>query len=64
MTTADVWIGKSIENDDYYTWRADFLPRIPAAARFRTWDQMPALASLTASRGPGCLTVAQNPNSQ
>ncbi|MGD0684090.1 MAG: hypothetical protein ABSA03_03140 [Streptosporangiaceae bacterium] len=47
MATADVWIGKSIENDDYYTWRADFLPRIPAAARFRTWDQMPALAGST-----------------
>jgi protein gp37 len=35
----DVWIGTSIENDDY-TWRADFLRRIPAATRFLSLEPL------------------------
>jgi len=34
-----VWIGTSIENDDY-TWRADFLRRIPAATRFLSLEPL------------------------
>ena len=35
----NVWIGTSIENDDY-TWRADFLRRIPAATRFLSLEPL------------------------
>jgi protein gp37 len=35
----NVWVGTSIENDDY-TWRADFLRRSPAAVRFLSLEPM------------------------
>jgi protein gp37 len=35
----NVWIGTSIENDDY-TWRADFLRRIPTATRFLSLEPL------------------------
>jgi protein gp37 len=35
----NVWVGTSIENDDY-TWRADFLRRAPASTRFLSLEPL------------------------
>jgi protein gp37 len=35
----NVWVGTSIENDDY-TWRADYLRRTPAATRFLSLEPL------------------------